>query len=62
MYGVQCPRTDKVEMLPLSRLVKVVNTDKGILVEVDCRCGEHHVAVTGRSAGPDRTLPTPAAA
>lgn len=49
MIFIACPvRGD--ELIPERRIRSLTNTSRGILVEVDCFCGNRHKVRTGRQA------------
>lgn len=50
MLTVYCPRHRNDVLLPETRIRGLTNTDRGILVEVECFDGERIVLRTGRGA------------
>jgi hypothetical protein len=62
MFDVYCPTHRATVLLPVSRIRAMHNTDRGIVVEMECYDGTAVAFVTGRGAGaPDpEKLPVPA--
>ena len=49
MFAAHCPTHGKKVLLPQSRIRSLANTDRGIVVRLECYDGTEIVVVTGRS-------------
>jgi hypothetical protein len=58
MFDVHCPVHGSTVLLPTSRIRGMVNTDHGIVVEMECYDGARVTFVTGRGAEPRGELAT----
>ncbi len=52
MLDVHCPVHGRTVLLPHSRIRDLCNTDRGIVLEVECYDGARITLVTGRAARP----------
>ena len=48
MFSIYCPRHGSEVLVGSSRIRRMVNTEHGILLDVECYCGQHVVGATGR--------------
>lgn len=49
MMLIRCPARGD-ELIPERRIHSLTNTSNGILMRIDCYCGQRHVIRTGRRA------------
>ena len=50
MFAIECPTHRSRVLVTESRIRNLRNTDRGILLDIECWCGTHVVLVTGRTA------------
>lgn len=57
MLLIHCPRAGVDELVPERRITSLQNTDTGIVMHVECYCGQRHTIRTGRLfTGPKTAL------
>ena len=50
MFAIDCPTHNGPVLVTDRRIRSLRNTDRGIILDVECWCGTHVVLVTGRNA------------
>lgn len=60
MFAIDCPVHGSKVLVGPQRIRSLVNTQHGILLDVECYCGAHAVTGTGRNYG-NRSTPALAA-
>lgn len=49
MFAIDCPVHGSKVLVGTRRIRSLVNTTRGILLDVECYCGAHVIAGTGRN-------------
>jgi hypothetical protein len=60
MFNVFCTQHDSEMILGPNAMRGMANTDLGIIVVLECSCGERIAALTGRKATHERSVTVPA--
>ncbi len=60
MFAIECPTHGRRVLAFEDQIRSLVNTDRGIILDVECSCGTHVVVLTGRHAPAERRVPVAA--
>jgi hypothetical protein len=48
MFSISCPRHQSYVLVGSRRIRSLTNTERGIVLDIECYCGTHVVVHTGR--------------